>query len=47
MNGAEGLNYSVLFSFLDRFTSSKEEWSQMFDDIRVMELAALEEMKKG
>ena len=39
-NGPEGLDYSVVCQLLDRKISG-ENWWQMFDDIRIMERAAL------
>lgn len=45
--GATGLNHLVLFAHLDRMKLNEEEANLMFDDIRHMEIAALEEMRKG
>ncbi len=39
--GIVGLDYGVLFSYLDRQGLSGKAWDQMFNDIRVMEQAAL------
>lgn len=39
-----GLNYTVVFSMLDRETTDQEEWSALFDDLQTMEMAALEQM---
>lgn len=45
-NGAYALDYTPLFMRMDRLGLSDEEWEQMFADIRVMESAALDEMRK-
>lgn len=44
--GAYGLNYSVLYQKLDRMGVSPEEAEQLEEDIRILEDAALEEMRK-
>jgi len=41
MNGATGLDYCALYPLLDRAAKDDEEWQQLFDDIQVMESAAL------
>lgn len=46
MSGATGLEYLVLFRLLDRRFRDAEEWQNAFDDIRVMESAALDQMRK-
>lgn len=47
MSGPIGLDYTVLFRFLDdRFREDKHEWNCAFNDIREMELAALEKMRE-
>ena len=43
-SGATGLDYQVVFSLLDRRVSG-DEWQRMFDDLRVMEQAALAAMR--
>jgi hypothetical protein len=40
------LDYNVLFVLLDRKNLKPDEWQQMFDDIRVIEGAALDTMNK-
>lgn len=47
MQGRTGLNHLVVLARIDRMKLSDEEANQMFDDIFVMELAALEEMNRG
>lgn len=42
--GATGFDYGVLYPLLDRLGLSGDDWEQMFDDIRLMESAALEAM---
>ena len=44
--GRTGLNYLTVFAMLDRSGLSKQDAEQMFDDLRVMEYAALDEMNK-
>ena len=44
--GRTGMNYLTVYAMLDRSGLSKEEAAQMFNDLRVMEYAALEEMNK-
>lgn len=36
--------YPVLFALLDRAGYTGDEWQRMFDDIRLMERAALQAM---
>lgn len=45
-NGIFALDYNVLPMFFDLFGIVKEKQLQMIDDISVMELAALDEIKK-
>jgi hypothetical protein len=47
MAGPTGLDYNVLFRLLDQRGLSKEEWGQQFDDIRIMESAALGSMRQS
>jgi hypothetical protein len=44
MGGRAGLKYEALYPLLDRQTDAPEQWQQLFDDVRVMEYAALEQM---
>jgi hypothetical protein len=41
-----GLRYEALYPLLDRATKSPEEWQALFDDIRVIEAAALTYMQE-
>jgi len=45
MNGPTGLDYNVLFRLMDEAKMSPEDWRSTFDDVRVMESAALESMR--
>lgn len=46
MNGVRiGLKYPVLFEIMDRQRLDGDEWWQMFDDIRLMEIEALNTMR--
>lgn len=42
MSGPTGLDYAAVYPLLDRKAADSEEWDQLFDDLRVMESAALE-----
>lgn len=44
--GPYGLNYSVLYQKLDRMGVSPDEAARLEEDIRILEDAALEEMRK-
>lgn len=46
MNGRTGLIYPSLFELLDRRGLADDEWWRMFDDIREMEVAALNAMRE-
>lgn len=45
-NGPYGLNYATLWQKMDRMELTPEAYAQLEEDIRVMEDAALEEMRK-
>lgn len=45
-SGPYGLNYSVLYQKLDRLKLEPEVYDQMEGDIRTLEDAALEQMRK-
>jgi hypothetical protein len=47
MAGPVGLRYEVLFLLMDRMGLSGRDVDWMFSDVRVMELAALEEMRNA
>ena len=42
MSGPTGLDYAAVYPLLDRKATDSDEWEQLFDDLRVMESAALE-----
>jgi hypothetical protein len=44
--GATGLDYNVLFHRMDHMHLSEQDYEWMFDDIRVIESAALTSMNK-
>jgi hypothetical protein len=46
MGGPTGLDYGPVFHRLDRLAITGDEWESTFDDIRVLESAALEQMRK-
>ena len=45
VGGATGLNYLSVFAYIDRLELPKDEARFLFDDIQVMERAALAEMR--
>jgi len=47
VNGPTGLKYQVLFSIIDRFGIDGDEWWHVFDEIRLMESAALSAMRSS
>ena len=47
MGGATGLRYEALYPLLDRRTKDAQEWEDLLEDVQVMEMAALVEMRKG
>lgn len=45
MDGQQvGLRYEAVYPLLDRHAKTPEEWDRMFDDIQVMEAAAVSTM---
>lgn len=44
MGGATGLDYTALYPLLDRMADDAEQWDLLFDDVQVMERAALSAM---
>jgi len=44
MGGRCGLRYEALYPLLDRATDTPERWQELFDDVRIMEYAALQQM---
>ena len=45
MSGPTGLDYGVLFTLMAQRHLVGEEWESTFQDVRVMEAAALESMR--
>jgi len=45
-NGREGLDYNVVFHLMDRMGLDAKHWDWLFEDIRVLEEAALQTMRK-
>ena len=45
-NGPIGLDYGALPTVLRMLRAEREEWPGLFDDLRVIERAALDEMNK-
>ena len=45
VNGRTGLDYCAAYPLIDRATSSADDWHQLLDDLRVIETAALEQMR--
>ena len=43
MGGRTGMRYEALYPLLDRVAEG-DEWNALFDDVRVMEYAALKQM---
>ena len=39
-----GIDYAAAYPLLDRKATDPDEWDQLFDDLRVMESAALDAM---
>lgn len=44
MGGRTGLRYEALYPLLDRDAQTTEQWLELFEDVRVMEYAALKQM---
>lgn len=44
MNGATGLRYEAIYPLLDREAKTTDEWEDLFDDLQVIERAALKQM---
>jgi hypothetical protein len=43
--GASGLDYGVLFELMRRQPIADDLWNETLDDLRIMEMAALKEMR--
>lgn len=47
VGGATGLRYEAAYPLLDRAAKTTEEWTDMFDDLRVLEMSALKQMSEN
>jgi len=47
MGGPTGLRYEALYPLLDRETGDPHEWRSLFQDIQVLESAALKQMAEN
>lgn len=45
MNGRTGLDYCAAYPLMDRETSEPAEWLQLLDDLREIEIAALQQIQ--
>lgn len=45
-SGPTGLDYGCVYARLDRLGLPQETWEQTYDDVRILESAALEQMSK-
>lgn len=47
MGGPTGLRYEAIYPLLDRAASDGDEWEALFQDIQVLESAALKQMAEN
>lgn len=47
MSGPTGLDYAAMYPLLDRRAQSQQEWDQLFEDLQLMEAAALKQMREN
>ena len=47
MAGFTGLDYASVYPLIDRMQLDPREWDELFDDVRAMEAAALEQMREN
>lgn len=47
MGGATGLDYGAIYPLLDRIAQDAAEWMDLFDDLQVLERAALKQMSEN
>lgn len=47
MGGPTGLRYEAMYPLIDKATTSAEDWWALFDDLQVLEGAALGQMQDG
>jgi hypothetical protein len=46
MGGPTGMDYTLPLTLMDRMQLNEKDYDVMLDDLYVMEMAALDEMKK-
>lgn len=47
MGGPTGLRYEAIYPLLDRETDTQNEWMELFQDVQVLESAALKQMAEN
>lgn len=47
MGGATGLDYGAIYPLLDRIAQDAAEWMDLFEDLQVLEGAALKQMSEN
>lgn len=47
MGGPTGLRYEAIYPLLDRETDTPNEWMELFQDVQVLESAALKQMAEN
>lgn len=46
-SGATGLDYAAVYPLLDRYADDKDDWTLLFNDLRVLEGEALATMARN
>jgi hypothetical protein len=44
--GATGLDYTAAYPLIDRLAQDEDEWTQLFNDLRILESEALATMAR-
>lgn len=47
MSGPVGLDYRAIYPLIDRAATDAQDWEELFDDVRVMEREAIDEMRRA
>ena len=47
IGGPTGLRYEAIYPLLDRETDTQNEWMELFQDVQVLESAALKQMAEN
>lgn len=47
MGGATGLDYGAVYPLLDRIAQDAAEWMDLFEDLQILERAALKQMSEN